>query len=494
MDWAKDQLGEPVQASSVTPFSFQLSCGCCGARVYRRAGSQRRAHFAHYGHGGRPDCEYYFPTKRPDSPVSAVKTYPRLVQKAPSLRVGLFLEQREFGKWCLHIKLPPWRSTGGQGQIEIRSALGIQTFTVAQMQRPRLARVPMSVPPAEVKGSHGLEMETADVTERVSWFRRTDNYFHAGERGGRLLDPQEPLEEGGRYRLVTQESRQSVPPVGVEVVPVGRQDEWYLYEVQLGDADGAHAVLDRESAEAFLGRTVISTRGRVHFIEPPHHIEVDGTFVYPEGTDQILVYRTGVGSMVARQDDRVLPMSDLGGGWLILEAILASDVVVSLDNRDVLAARVTPCELFEPVGVRVVVGPDTWNLFDSGVVDVLRAWPDRPFRIECPSEAVADGLVVDTDYTRVGNAFELSRSRKLCRIDGGNFGSVAVGSVVEIVQPASDALSNPRDAWIRGVLATSPDPTLRSRGLQGAGLWVRSVGFDPDLAWLRLHFASEHRR
>lgn len=132
MDWARDQLGNLVHASQRGLFSYGLSCPTCGEPVRRRAGPQRRPHFAHYSYSAKPECENYHPSLHTPATSGARHLWPneQAAPSRPSLQGGLFLECVDRGNYTLYLKLPQISAeTATAGAIEIHSGLGTRTYT-----------------------------------------------------------------------------------------------------------------------------------------------------------------------------------------------------------------------------------------------------------------------------------------------------------------------------------------------------------------------------
>ena len=204
---------------------------------------------------------------------------------------------RALGKRRLHLflKLPRLLSeTGLVGEMDIQSGLGVHTYTVSQMHHRHIMRVSPQLPLVEVSASEQLREAAAEIRAIASRFKSSGNYFRVSEVGGRLLMTQEPLEWGERYYLLTQQPFVPTPVnFGVEIATEGERRGWYFYEVGLPTFAQSGDDSARADCERYLGRTIRPPRPRVYFVDPPaHHVEADGTHVFPETTEKIIVRRT----------------------------------------------------------------------------------------------------------------------------------------------------------------------------------------------------------
>ena len=500
MDWAKDQLGKHVHASQHGLFSYVFYCGACGARVFRRAGPQRRPHFAHYGHSGKPDCEYYHPSLGAVVPgTGRAGGDDRVRPCTPSLRGGLFLERKISGGYSLYIKLP--RLAGGtsrEGTIEIRSGLGVRSYSALQLQRPRFMPVIPQLPLVEVVGQGELTDVTAAIRDDVSRFSSSGNYFRVSETGGKLLAPDEPLEWGGRYQLLTRRALAPAPAVpGMEIVAEDERQKWYFYELKLPTLSQADSYATRESIALYLSRSVRAPNARVYFIDPPaHHIELDSTHVFPEPTERILLRRTEACRLRIEGNVEVIgaaSMRDLDDDTCEIVGVGSGDFTVLVNDREQLLGRIGKCELFNPEGVRVTVGDRSWELFERDLLDALQLHSQENLRIECPSGSIAEQLTLDDDrWILEGSTLTPKVSVRNLNVNAWNFGSVIwYGTEEQRTDPrVSSAQILARRVWIEGVVMRRGGPVAFSpirgqwSGEIGLGLSDTTLG---DLAWLRPH-------
>jgi hypothetical protein len=500
MEWALDQLGNPVSASQRTLFSYGFRCGKCGEPVFRRSGPKRRPHFAHYGHSAKPECELYHPT-------AGLTTYgPKYAEvvvgpasSCTSLQGGLFLECKERGSYSLYMRLPQMPvNSEGVGEIEIRSGLGVRTYTASQLQRPRLIPVIPQIPVVEVTATGDLGAIGAVINAHVDKFRVSHNYFRGSETGGRLLAPEEPLEWGGSYRLLSQQPIGQIPEfTGLEVVQTKDMRGWYLYELILPSLSQMESEVGRETLTRILGRTIRAPHAHVYFVDPPpHHIEPDGTHVFPQTTTRFVLRRTEQSRISIYGSEQAIDsahIAELGGEWVEITGLGIGDFTVLLDGREELLGRVEVCGLFQPRGVRVAFGNYAWEIFEPELRKAIRHGSYESLRVECPSSRVADRLALAQPvWAREGMCFILCGTPH-GYIDADNFGSLdwTVPKTEGIEPPLIDAQIYVRRVWLEGLVARHGGPDalmcLRTQWTSSAipvGYYESALH---ELSWLRPH-------
>ncbi len=499
MDWARDQLGNLIHAAQRGLFSYWLRCPTCGEPVRRRAGLERRPHFAHYSYSAKPECEYYHP-----SSGAAVhgSPQPRDEQQATSssasFQGGLFLDRRA-SSYSLYLKLPRVAAeAGGIGELRIWGGLGERTYTASQLQRAQMMPVLLQLPLVKASASGALAYAAEAIKMYVSLFRNVGNYFRVSESGGRLLAPLEPLEWGERYRLLTQEALGSAPmDFGIEVECNEGRRGWIFYELRLPSLAQAGEDSTREAIGRYLGRTINAPRARVYFVDPPaHHVEPDGTHIFPATTERLVLRRPGGGRVtivIGEQSVNATRVRDLGDEWCDVTGISTDEFTVLLDEREELLGRFEACELFRPEGVRVVVGEQAWEIFQPELRDAVQHCSHEVVRIECPSMLVAEQLALEKSaWTRDGKAFTIRERQSELAADAGNFGALAwpgpTALAFESRKVTPQMLAT--RVWIEGVVARfdGPDALTRLRidwhgATSNTSLGVR-LG---ELAWLQPH-------
>lgn len=402
MDWARDHLGNDVPAWRGGLLGFGLTCPSCGEPVRRRAGGERRPHFAHYSHRAKPDCDNYFPSQG-----SAVMTglgtsfrEPPSRWKRESLRCGLFLAakagQTSLSLW---LRIPPMNlGTTAVGRLELQSGLGHRAYRLTDLSAARLVPLAPQVPLAAIAGFGDLLPLAAELAGQLGAFAADRNLFYADEKGGRFIFSDEQLEWGARYRLLS--LHEIAPPLELGSVlgwqPEDRFGGWYSYALALPSAfRGSKPDLPKGIAE-FLGHRIRSPRPRLYVVDPlPHHVEIDGAYVYPVPPESLLLRRSGSGetSVTASAGTVAIDISGHGDEWVRVEGLLADagEYTIAIDGNEQVIFRVEPCELFCPAGISVVSGDLSWNLCGDAPVDA-HALAARTVNVDCGSARIATHL------------------------------------------------------------------------------------------------------
>jgi hypothetical protein len=335
----------------------------------------------------------------------------------------------------------------------------------SQLQRPRLVPVIPQLPVAEVIATGDLGLAGAAIKASVDMFRGFGNYFRGGETSGRLLALEEPLEWGESYRLLAQQALGPVLKiVGLEVVHTEDMRGWYVYEVTLPTLSQMESETGRETLSRYLGRTIRAPRTRAYFVDPPpHHIEPDGTYVYPQTTEQLVLRRTEHSHISISGSPQAVTMAivgELANEWVTITGIGIGGFTVLLDGREELLGRFEECGLFQPRGVRMVVGDRTWEIFEPELRKAIRHGSYEGLQIECPGTQVAERLTLAQPvWAREGARFTLwGIPRGL--VDADNFGSlswpVPEGEGIEL--PQIDAQTYARRVWLEGLVASLDGP------------------------------------
>lgn len=469
MDWAQDHLGNDVPAWRGGISGFGLVCPSCGEPVRRRAGGERRPHFAHFSHRAKPDCENYFPpvgsvvvsVLRPATAVPAGRL------KRESLSCGLFLvHQPERGSLTLWLRIPSVElGLAATGSLEIQSGLGHRTYRVIDLHTARLVPLLPQIPLAASTGSGDLLPLAAHVSGQVGAFAADFNLFYAEEKGGRFVFSDEPLEWGARYRLLTRAVIAPPSELGslLDWKPAQKFGDWNSYEVALPLAFSASRPEVPAQISEFLGRRIRNGRPRLFVVQPsPHHIEIDGTYVYPESPDSILMRRSASGNVtVATPLGSALPaVSDLTDEWVRLEGLPAGghDCTVSIDGNEQVVFRVEACELFQPVGVTANAGAALWDLCSEAPIapaELLRT----DVTVECGSVRIAAHILrLNDGWLQDGSALSSP---------GGAAKALYAGSFGELQGTAALPPQMEDPPGLRSI--TKPGPPLATRS------WVEGV-------------------
>lgn len=505
MDWARDQLGQLVHASQGGNLSYRvLSCPLCRERVYRRAGQQRRAHFAHFSHRAKPECENYHPSEshsvagpspyreggQSDAPVSAPQ-------------VAILLEVND-DKVAMYLRLPAFPGIANSEEaVELRTGLGIRRYSVTALCRSRIVPVTLRLPLVTVVASSppGVSGATKEVIEAgVSAFRSNGNFFRFGESGRRLLGVNEPLEWGERYSLLTQRRLPSASGVfGIDCEVTYEQAGWVLYEITLPSLDWAATNEAKGAIERYLNRRIVLPRPRAHFISPPpHHVEIDGTHVFPEGTQEVVLWTGGPGDIYIQSISsraRFQIERDNETCRLSISGDETFEFTVQLNGRDVAMGRMESCPIFMPSGVQVLVDGRALDIFRGDLPDIVRAREQPKLKIAFPSERVARLFeLAEANWKREGAAPTFTSFSREPGFDAKNFGSLAHPPAVSVNDElaGADGQLVARQVWIAGLIARLSEGAIAYQHGEQAHPTLgphRLRIYDPELEWLRPYVA-----
>lgn len=494
MDWARDQLGRLVQASGGGLFSYGLKCPTCGEPVFRRLGSQRRPHFAHYGHGAKPGCELYWPSSSATAQSPVVRKE-KGGARAVVRRGGVFLSQRGDGGFQLTLRLPRIESAAGvSGEIQIRTGTGVRCILPENLRATQLVPLSPALPLANIVGFEMLEAVAEAIRDDVSQFRETGNFFCWSEDGGRLITRLEPLELGGRYRLL---SRRAVSfthlTFDIREIYRGKMSDWYLWEVELPNGDSRSSNELAESIARQLGRIVRAPTAKIWPIDPPpHHIEVDGTLVFPSGTASLSVRRTECCEAVistnggAEGSPRLTWFDE---NWGEISCIGSGEHSLMRGDQVLWCFRVGPCDLYSPCGIQLDTGQYRWELIDTANVRVALESAVTKLQLVCPSERVAAMVLVDSSlWDRSGAVLTNTGTDGFGRVDAGGFGVLEDKRAPKVA--VTQVAVNPKQVWIEGIVASLGGPRLASK-LSWRSSFEPHASFEMStcyrLSWIATH-------
>lgn len=479
MDWARDHLGNDVPAWLGGMSGFGLTCPSCGEPVRRRAGPERRPHFAHFSNRAKPDCENYFPSQG-----SAVKMglgtgfrAPPRRWKRESLSCGLFLAT-EAGRTSLSLwlRIPPMNlGTTAVGRLEVQSGLGRRTYHLTDLSAARFVPLAPQVPLAAIAGFGDLLPLAAELAGQLGAFVVDQNLFYADEKGGRFIFSDEQLEWGARYRLLS--LREIAPPLELSSVlgwkPEGKFGGWYIYELELPSAFiGSKPDYPKGIAE-FLRHRIRSPRPRLYVVAPlPHHVEIGGAYLYPVPPESLVLRRSGSGvtSVTASTGTVSTEISEQGDEWVRVKGLWADacEYAIEIDGREQVIFRVEPCELFRPPGVNVVSDDFSWDLCTDAPLDACTLTAGT-VEIDCSSTRIAahlarlnDGWVLDDTHLSLP-----SGSAK--NLYAGSFGELrGVVPAAQHISEASGSASAAQQLPSVGVSRWLEQLVVREYGSEGA--------------------------
>lgn len=506
MDWANDQFGKIVHATEKRLFRYGFTCPECGERVRLRAGKERRPHFAHYGHNPKPDCENYHPLPnerlisftglpREDSASAAFNSF--------SIRGGVYLEGGEDGRFLLYLKLPRIKpDVNISGELSIQTALGVRNYSAFQLRRSLFVRVRPQVPLVEVSGQDQMRDAVGVILEDASNFQVTGNIFRANGDSGRLLSPSEPLEWGGAYRILTQHSLPSSPlEIGCELVAQSMGKGWLLYEVRMPNAPEEEGLENplRNLVFRFLGRSINRQNARAYLIDPiPHHIEPDGTYIYPNSPKRLLLRRT-INSEIHIEGSGCSLETEIkehGSEWVEIVGLIQGEATITCNAQIQLSIRIENCEPFRPQGIQISVGDHNYDLFDKNLRNALKEHWSGIVEIHAQSTRIAEAIQVEESrWTRRGLQYLLNDGALCPVIEAGNFGALVWR---ELKKPADSVVSYvgaemaSKRTWIEGLVMkmAGHDALLQLKKSWDQGYLKCPPVFTGRNSWIRPYIAA----
>lgn len=494
MDWARDILGNDVPAWRGGITAYGLVCPSCGEPVYRRAGFGRQPHFAHFSRRAKPECENYFPSSGFKSGIANTTGFSTHEERPArsSLNCGLFLGASGEGSTLkLWLRVPSVEPTLMQsGSVQIQSGLGLRAYEASGLNSARLVPLRPQVPLGSCTGTGDLLPLAARVSAELATFVHDQNLFYSEERGGRLVLPSEPLEWGGRYRLLS--SNEVSPPSHLFAILDWQMRpmlaEWHVYEFSLPTAFAATKREFPAQIVEFLNRKIRGARPRLFIVDPaPHHIDLDGTYVYAMAPAAVLLRRNASKKVDVYQSPETAycVVSELSDEWVRLERLPTggADCIVSIDGDEQVVIRVEPCELFQPRGVVVYCGENSWDLTSEAPVDGVDL-REHEVSIWCNSDRVAAHIArLNPDWSHDRLTLSLpANAEKVLR--AGSFGQLlavedhgASTSEEHTGGSVSDTRDSSSKIWIEGVVAAT-------FGQEGVGR-LRKYFADPDKSNIR---------
>ena len=470
MDWARDHIGNLVPAWRGGMSAYGLVCPSCGEPVMRRAGAERRPHFAHFSLRAKPECENYFPSEglpgtssRASSSAGAWRNH----VVGSSVTCGVFLGYPAGGRSLeLQLRIPPIDpNIIESGTLEIRTASGVRTYDAQSLRSSKLMMLRPKTPLGTCRGSADLLPLAARIGAELETFASGWNLFYANERGERHLRADEAAEWGAQYRLLAPEDVS--PPGHLQQALDWRARPglagWKAYEFSLPTVFTASAEALRSQVSAFLGRHITAARPRVFLVDPyPHHIEADGTFVFPQAPSTILLRRTAAKQVAVHVEPiaGTCSVSNLSDEWVRVEAPLCGDAlgVISIDGDEQIAFRVSPCALFRPGGLTARSGDSVWDTLCEPSIQTGEL-VERAVSITCDNERVAQYVA------RLNPPWTLADARTLVlaegqskEFDAGSFGEIRQ-TTPALRERRSDTIDDDRwsstHQWIVGLVRAS---------------------------------------
>lgn len=493
MDWARDHLGNDVPAWRGGISAFGLVCPSCGEPVRRRAGGERRPHFAHFSHRAKPDCDNYFPSQGgifQTGPGAGVLLSPTR-WKRESLSCALFLVA-EPGRTslALWLRIPPMDlDATAVGRLEIQSGLGYRVYDSSDLHVARLVPMVPQVPLAAIAGYGDVLPLAAHVAGQVGAFAADRNLFYADEKGGRFVFGDEALEWGARYRLLSAD--EVTPPLDLGSAltwkPEGKFGGWNSYEMALPSSFIASKPNLPANISAFLGRRIRRGRPRLYVVDPlPHHVEIDGTYIYPILPASLLLRRSGTGAIAvtASGGTAVVSVTETDDEWVRLEGLSNSgqEFTVAVDGNEQAIFRAEDCALFRPGGIAVRADEVTWDLCTDAPLPGSSLL-GRGVNIDCGSARIATHLARLNDGWVLEETQLSSQSGSPKNLYAGSFGELRWIITIPLQEPEEkvDENAGARQAPASAARRWIEQLVVRSFGAEGASR-VRRYFSDPSPA------------
>lgn len=398
MLWALDRFGNLVAAAQ-GGMSIGLVCPTCNAPVMRRAGRERRAHFAHYSDRANPDCENYFPPQYLNSVVPKGLPDGYSTSGQHSLKFALVLiPGPNNSSWSLALRIPELAGIGRKvGVLEIRSKMGTKVLTPDHLDRRQLIHLSPNVPLADIHGTQDLHALALTLMSHIQPFSKHQNIFVRNENGGRFQFPEEPVVWGGCYWVVAEGKIQPSDEVQNLLAwrGVGTFGGWSVFETELPRDPAGLTKSQIGEIASFLDRRIRLARPTAHIAFPwPHHLEGDGAYVYSEYPRTLLLRttfeaRTSVNCGAASTS--LVSVTQMSERWVSIEGLdlVHEDVTIAVDGIECLLLSRERSPMFFPAGISAISGNAAWDLI-TGCPPEVETDLGGPIELHCPTERVAN--------------------------------------------------------------------------------------------------------
>ncbi len=423
MKWAINHRGEHVRADAPgVSYSFELRCPVCRERVFPRSGRIREAHFAHYGGNFSKACEQYHPgegvaTGPHIHAPSSVHEHSKRAFGSPAL---IWKDEQSLPT-SLYLRLPSIPG-GFASNVRLISRATSQ-FRGKDLTKPAFAGLRLQVPPGECETTPRDPSLEVLITEALSKFRFSGNYFRATSEGGLLEPPDAPLELGENYWLVTQVALRE-PVSELLKIHERRSDRaWLAYRISLPLLDG-NEVGGMKDLAAYLQRDVIRPRSRVNLLWPtPDRIDPDGVSVFDTSVAEILVRSAaGIPQCVVQEEkiDSEQVAKDL---FVFRFDGKEGEALIGVQSGAGRRLRFDACDPVQPAGVYLHVDDQRILAFDPRVSELLLE--ASAVRVEVPSHRLWRNVRVNGMALRpLPDGSEWTINEQLLSFSAGSFGEV----------------------------------------------------------------------
>ncbi len=389
MDWAINSAGVLVMPGTQDAYAQLLRCPVCHAKVYHRGGALNRPHFAHYSGNFSRDCELYTP-----GTGAGTIQYPQL-QSIPAKEQRPVIVWRSAGSIALSLwlRLPPDFGRDSRS-ISIVSSLGTY-LRGSEQTRSSFSRLPFRVPPATAKINPHDERVELMFDVALSQFQLSGNFFRATVTGGILEDRDVPLELGQDYIYVSQRPLAEPYPVGLALSqPPTLHQSWSVYHINLRDVPEAR-LPTISGLSSYFEREVVPPRPKLEILwPPPNKYDMDGTAVYPAGSNQIVLRSISVLPKFESWEGTESDVRELAQGlFLITWSGAPKEAAVWAHGATAQRLRFESDVTSVPDGVVIECGDAKVDLSDSGLESIDLS--SGPIRIEVPNSRVWLSVKID---------------------------------------------------------------------------------------------------
>lgn len=304
MQYARErQQNKLVNADDASVYdSDRYMCPVCNESVFLRRGYVRRAHFAHRPSEGSRECENYHP-----GAGYAPSLYAAQPRKPPPLPLYISVEDHGVVRAAWHLELLIPYNPESNGVVVIQAGISGRTRVdlSSLAQGGRRVRVRNQTEPyvASLTGT-GHEAYRERFTVPVAGLDiQYGNVFRYGERGGRRLDPSQPLYWGRGYHVVWTQSLTPAWPAAVYCRRLKDSQPWQCASIELPPVEDEDT---QRWVDEFLAREIRRPPVTIAVVSPFAHPLADDSLAVAEGSEAIIG--------VIREHGAVMP-SEMQVAW-----------------------------------------------------------------------------------------------------------------------------------------------------------------------------------
>lgn len=491
VDWALDQLGNRVDAATRGYLPSRLRCPSCKEDVYRRAGEIRRPYFAHYSHGAKPGCELY--ASWASSSLDDTSNISIEALRSNLRRSSIAFQWDHLTGPALLLRLPRLLLPPmGEGSLRLSGQEGTKYFRPSDLQTRIAFPIRFKSPLFDASGTGVMKEVEEDLLNVAMAFDESFNVFSSEEDGGRLVATHEYLELGRTYWVLSRSKLDVIPPSSRMVIVEKHEGQnWNIGSIHLRRGTSLEEPTIAALASTYLRHPVRAPGTRAIPTIAPHHIEEDGTLVFPTRTRSIPIRRTAIDSFqVISGSERELPPqiewhSEFEGE---ITAIDCTEIALLCGRQVQFTATFTECPIFQPFGVQGRTANGDRELFDVELqLEVDAGIPDN-LQLIFPSVRTLESTALDSsNWSKEETTLTLLTHSRSGTVDAGAFGSLRLYATVRI---APDIGENAVATWARGILARAGAVQAFDRG--HSNLEILSTQKTVP-TWLGIHLNGSER-